>query len=476
MVCEAQRVCAVSDAARAAGIQLGMRRNTVLLLCAEAQLKERDWVREQAGLQQLALTLLQYSPKVCLSPEYAHIVLVEVAASLRLFAGLQRLYQRIKSDVRGLGFSAHVGIAPNANAACLFALAQKKGRARRTLHLCLRPQRLAQHLDTLALKLLPSAAAYLTWFAGIACRSLGELRALPRAGLQRRCGKALVHALDLAYGETCALHHYVSVADEFDLRCELPDRFDKADAIFYFARSLLLQLCGWLSQKQLAVQHFSLSLEHERGRQALPATVMHIHLAQASWQEAHLSRLLKEHLAQLHLNAAVIALRLHAADLQAMQPMSTSLFPEPSGSAEDQTRLIELLVARLGAAQVLQAAPQADHRPEVANHWISVLEKHRITADCSATQSPRPMWLLAQAIALPVHQHRPFYGSALQLLSSAERIEAGWWQAQLVTRDYFIAQNQQHSRYWIYRERIGHSQASQSSQNEEVWYLHGVFG
>ena len=178
----------------------------------------------------------------------------------------------------------------------------------------------------------------------------------------------------------------------------------------------------------------------------------------------------------------MIVLRLHAIQVEPMQAPSASLFPEPAGSKEEQHRLLELLVARLGADNVLQAAPQTDHRPEVANAWISVMsdvaQKRKLFAHSNLPQSidnpvDRPAWLLAQAIPLVVRQHRPCYGSALKLMSPAERIEAGWWNGQLVTRDYFVAENAEHVRCWIYRERI--SPANQNDADAS-WYLHGLFG
>ncbi len=38
-----------------------------------------------------------------------------------------------------------------------------------------------------------------------------------------------------------------------------------------------------------------------------------------------------------------------------------------------------------------------------------------------------------------MRQHRPFYGSPLRMVSPGERIEAGWFDGELVTRDYFVA-------------------------------------
>jgi protein ImuB len=53
------------------------------------------------------------------------------------------------------------------------------------------------------------------------------------------------------------------------------------------------------------------------------------------------------------------------------------------------------------------------------------------------------------------------------LASRAERIEAGWFDGQPVSRDYHVAQTRDHRWLWVYRERRG-AQAQ--------WFLHGVFG
>lgn len=494
VVCEQQRIYALSDALRTYGLLPGMRQNSIALLCEQAVIKQRDLELEKKLRQQVAVSLLQYSPQVCFCAEHADIIQIEVAASLRLFGGIRRLYRRIRQDLCHMGLSAQIGIARNASAASL--LAQKntqipvysssqkssieasaksasKQKRSRQLQLCLSNRHLARHLDVLPCYLLPSALPYLDWLQGIACTDFRTLRHLPRAGLQRRCGKALLNALDIAYGEQVALHQWLTVPDRFHARCELPDRIDKTETIFHFTRGLVLQLCGWLNQQQKAIKQFSLIIEHERGRQALAPSLLMISLAQACWQEEHITRLLKEKLAQWQLSSAAIAIRLEVNQIEARQAFSTSLFPDQISQSESESRLLELLIARLGAEQVLQAAPCADHRPEVANRWVSVLEKSASKVQISVFNNPRPSWLLKVPIALSVRQHSPYYGSRLKLLSAAERIEAGWWNGQLVTRDYFVAECSNYYRYWIYRERIGQEKLM---QEDEAWFLHGVFG
>jgi protein ImuB len=44
-------------------------------------------------------------------------------------------------------------------------------------------------------------------------------------------------------------------------------------------------------------------------------------------------------------------------------------------------------------------------------------------------------------------QHRPFYGSPLRIVSPGERVEGGWWAGELVTRDYFVAEDDDRTCY-----------------------------
>jgi protein ImuB len=480
VVLEQERVLALSGAARAAGVQRGMRRGGVLMLLPEARLHERDPAREAEALDAVALAMLQYTPQVALAEEAT--LLMDIGASLRLFGGIRALCARVRADLRALGFTAAVSCAPTARAAWLLArhggLRQGQGgtHGKRVPGRSLRMASLERRLDRLPVALLPPARLYASWFEGLGCERLGELRRLPRPGLQRRCGRELLDMLDAAYGLCPELFEWVAPPESFRARLELFDRIEQAELLLAGARHLVLQLVGWLVARQFAVERITLLMEHERGRVAMPPTLLEIALAEPTWRDEHLLRLLRERLAKQELPAPVIGLALEALQVRAMAPPTESLFPEPGGTEEDRMRMLELLVARLGPENVLQALPQADYRPEVANEWVPVQQKVRPSERAArlppdVASLPRPSWLLAKPIALLMRNHRPFYGSPLKVASAPERIEAGWW-SETQTRDYFIAEGQDHTLYWIYRERI----VGAGVDAEPRWYLHGLFG
>ncbi len=79
---------------------------------------------------------------------------------------------------------------------------------------------------------------------------------------------------------------------------------------------------------------------------------------------------------------------------------------------------------------------------------------------------PRPLWLLRAPQPLRERNNRPWLNSALNMVAGPERIETGWWDSNLVQRDYFVAEDDAHTLYWIYRER----------QAAGGWFVHGRFG
>lgn len=463
-VLQAGQVLVASPLALALGVRAGMRQGGVAAIAPDTCLLERDLLKEDLALGAIAMALLQYTPEVALADDFS--ILMDVSASLRLFGGPLALCQRVRASLAALGVHARLGAAPTAKGAWLLARhGRRKGVLLRRRLLSL--PTLAQRLDALPYHLLPTAAPHAAWLDGIGAHNLGALRRLPRQGLLRRTSKQLLGELDCAYGELSELFDWIKVPSTFAAQVETMERIEQAEALLHGATSLIVQMTGWLVARQLAVTMFTLSLQHERGRCAVAPTTLDIVLAEPAWHDAHLLRLLKERLAKLTLTAPVIGLRLEARQLQPMQPPTDSLFPEPGGKPEDFHRLLELLAARLGPDNVLAPASRPDHRPEVCNAWLPATNKPVRKSDDEETVA-RPFWLLPKPIALLMRQERPFYGSPLRLIAGPERIEAGWWNDQMAARDYYVAQGNDASCYWIYLERS-------HSAEQRRWFLHGLY-
>ena len=454
---------AIADAvAREAGIVIGMKRGGVLTFAPDALVYDREPAREQDVVREVALALMRFSPMVAVCEE--ETVVIDVSASLRLFGGILRICHQMRRGRRRGGRDRAHERGPDRSGGVDAGQGVDQSSRRRVLKM----RSLERALDALPYLVVPEVRPFADWFAGLGCRVLEDIRRLPRAGLKKRCSVDLLDSLDRAYGLSPELYEWLDVPPTFSARVELPDRVEHAEAILFSARRLVVQLCGWLSAQQLALTHASVTLEHERGREAIEPTTIDLALAEPTWHEEHLVRLLKERLGRVELQAAVIAVRLSATKVQAAEPPTDTLFPDPGGSAEDHNRLLELLVARLGPENVLRPAPTSDHRPEYANRWVSVQDER--SRKRRPPNYPVRRGSSKRPLRLMVKNHRPFYGSSLKLVSTGERIEAGWFDGDLTARDYFVAEAADKSCYWIYRERP-------SATSDEVrWFLHGLFG
>jgi protein ImuB len=506
------RVWQASEAAQAAGVQPGMRRGGVLALLPQARFRDRDEAAETLALEALALALLRFGPDVAMASP--HCVLIDAAPSLRLFGGLASLCAQVLESAEALGHRASLGVAATAGAAALLAHARgampgdtvshasshyplsAAMQARASDHRALAgiaasmaitttvsvpmlppsSATLPQQLDPLPVVLLPEAQPWLDWLAQIGCATLGELRALPAAGVRRRCGAALPGALARIYGEAPEALDWYRAPPHFEAVLPLPSLTHDIEVLLFGLRRLLAQLTGWLGAGQLAARALTLVLEHEPlGRHTLAPTRFDIRLAEASAAPAHLLSLCKERLARSPLVAPVLTLRLDVTHTAAHELRSGSLLPEPGRARQDFVQLMERVAARVGDEHVRQLRVREDHRPEQA--FVSV--PYGATGSTppegqganarTAGLPPRPAWLLDAPQRLNVQDERPWRQGPLQLMSGPERIEAGWWEPGTVTRDYFIAADTTGALLWVFRERPVNGVNA-------AWYLHGLFG
>ena len=487
VVTHKKRVGWCNPAALEAGIRLGMSEANAWSMAANLLVRPRNPLQEQQALQEAALWTLHFTPHVSLAPSLQGWgLLAEVAPSLRLFDGLQKLQARLAHGIAELGLQACWATAPTATGAWLMAQAAPLRSLEAVLDMqsALSMTQASTLLDALPLHVLDSAQVHLATLTGIGCATLGHLRRLPRAGLARRFGKALLTEIDRAYGNEVQVHRWYKAPETIDLKLELPARVDSTDALLFAARRLLLQLTGWLTARHAAVAGITLWLHHEplhrRGEgntaRSTPVTIL---LAAPSRDADHLGLLLRERLAHVTLVAPVVEIALVADQIATQATPNTELFPTLANDTENIGRLVERLQSRLGPAAVCQLATSADHRPERSHASPALLQRRTAIrrpaisipagAEARAGTLGRPGWLLTQPLALLTRQHKPFYQSPLTLLAGPERIESGWWDDALALRDYFIAENDRHVLLWIFRLR------PDVQEREADWFLHGFF-
>ena len=485
-----QRVSQIDAVAAARGIRVGMKRATALALAADLLPGTADAARDAAALQALAHAALAFTPAVVLEDEAT--VLLEVQGCLRLFGGLAALARRLRAAIEALApHCLQLAAAPTPLGAALLARWAPVGRGD-LLHgpHATQAAALERLLDDAPLSLLGSAGAHAQALQGMGLQRLGELRALPRAGLARRFGPGLLAELDRAFGRCADPRRWLEPPVQFESRVELFTCAESAEQVLAGASVLLARLIAWARARHGRIGGFTLSMRHEpRHGACLPATALDIELAEPALDPQHLQSLLRERLARVQLAAPTLELELHCRHLAAGAAPSAELFPTGQAERQGLLRLLERLRARLGDECMQCLEPLADHRPERSGRGVPALDAARLRAPvmpaAHATARQRPAWLLPAPQPLATRGALPLLdGHVVQLVAGPERIEAGWWDGGLVARDYFVGQAADGSLVWLWRARLpdaagAHDTAgvpdALDTPGAAQWFLQGRF-
>jgi len=414
----------------------------------------------------LAVWALQFTPRVA---QKDRTVWLEVEQSLRLFGGEDQVHQLVEAGASALGVSA-LAWAPTS----LAALACARQGIRDGF-----AGPLAKVLDPLPYECVDAVNAHGATLARLGCRTLADVRKLPRGGISRRFDSQLLLALDQAYGLRPEGYPWVTLPETFTARLELPGRVDTAPALMFGARRLLLQMGGWLAARHCGVTAFTLHWCHDvmRARDAGDGGEITVRTAQPTQNVDHLCRLLTANLARVQLLAPASDLVLSATEVTPVMEDSLSLLPDARAAGEAVALVLERIEARLGKKRVLRPVLTEDLRLEWMNRWQPMSAK-RPTMKVRQVPGPQPTWMLRTPLRLDVKDERPFYQGPLQLLLGPERVEGGWWhrvkdaeggQRSLnVARDYWVALSQHAGALWIFQQRLPKDETAS-------WYLHGLF-
>lgn len=425
----------------------------------------------QGQLQAIGWWALQFTPRVTLRDE---AVLLEIAASQRLFGGEQALRERVRQHALQMG-CASVACAPNASAALALARCRSSDGFSRPLQ---------QLLDPLPLHVLTAVGLQSSTLAKLGCRTLGDVRGLPRGGLGRRFGSELLLALDRAYGLVPDAHEWLELPEVFDVEIQLPGRVEVAEGLMFAARRLLTQMAGWLAARHAGVRSFTLRwiYDFHRGRDVPDFDELTIRTAATTRRIDHFARLLGEHLAKTRLGAPVSSIRLRAVDVESLEETSGSLLPDPARDAESTQQLIERLAARLGRDQVVRPVLRPDYRPEHVQTLQPATEPVPRGEPPVLQDLPQPTWLLERPLRLAVRSERPLYQGPLTTVSGPHRVEAGWWdragaghEGALARRDYYVMWSEHAGLLWVYRDHLGVAAAADGAL-ASPWFLQGIFG
>jgi protein ImuB len=463
-------VLAADEAARLAGLRVGMPATKAQVLVPGVTIADADPQGDAEALERLAFWALRYSPVAAADPPDG--IVIDVAGACHLIGGEEALLLDLRRRIEQAGLSVRVALADTWGAAHAVA---RFGRAPIAM---VKPDQSQDAIASLPLGCLRLDPNIVSSLMALGFGTVADLLAQPRAPLVLRFGRELGRRLDQAVGSAVEPIDPVRPVDLVEVRRSFAEPIGSADTIKRYIAKLAGKLCPVLEERGLGARRLDLICHRVDSRfQAVRAgTAMPVR------DPERIARLLGDKVESIDPGFGIEIMALAATQVEpfgAVQQRSSLIDDTPP----DVSDLIDLLANRIGEDQIYRACPVPSDVPE-----RSVARVPALSPDTDAswtTPWPRPARLLSrpeqiETIALlPDHPPVSFTWRGVRRrvrhADGPERVFGEWWKrdAELAAvRDYFRVEDETGERFWIYRAGDGEDSATGSQR----WFLHGIFG
>jgi protein ImuB len=332
---------------------------------------------------------------------------------------------------------------------------------------------------------LPVGALRIDWdteagLRRLGLKTIGQVRALPRAQLARRFGQRLLLRLDQAAGELEEALPYRRPPAPFFERLAFFEPIAAPEDLARAAGDVLEKLCAALEARGMGARRFTVAFHRVDG-QPLPLTAG---TALAGRDPRRLARLFAPKLETVDPGFGLEAV---TAEADRVEPLALRQTPL-AGAADDEAQagaadLVDRLKARLGEDAVWRA--------EVRESWVP--ERTVAHAQPFAPRSgkqwdparPRPLRLFErpepiEAMA-PVPDDPPLQFRwrgrlcKVRAAEGPERIAEEWWRRPIEAagparvRDYYRVEDAEGRRFWLFRAGL------YEPGTPSRWFVHGLF-
>jgi protein ImuB len=428
-------------------------------------------------------------------------LLLDVTGLDRLFGGEEALAERVRGAFARGGFVVRAALGDTVGAAwarahfggrppCLVSATADTGGTP------VAPTR-NEDLEGLPIEALRLSGDDARVLLELGVERIGQLAALPRAGLATRLGPGVLTRLDQALGrqnEVIVAHRPPPVV-QADWPFEHP--VDRREPLLAALEELIGRVVAELAGRRHGVTRLECLLYPMTG----DVTRLSVGLFRPSGAARHLLELVLLRLERTPLPAEVAALRVEVAAAAPLECQQRKLaFGDEAGweqgtideaeAARQRAALLDRLVSRLGREGVLRARPRAYVQPECAwqgEPWPVASggqprgrkkRASRQAAPDAAAIAPTFLWrptrLPDRPTPIEVVSVAPD-GPPIMFCAAGqrrqvrrawgpERIETGWWRRRSAGRDYYRVADDHGGWFWLYRRL-----------NDGRWFWHGTF-
>lgn len=249
-----QKVFALNEVARAAGIAIGMTK-VQLEACSDVVLRVRSLLQEETAHAALLDCAQSFSPRV--EETAPNTVLIDLCGMESIFGPLPRIAREIARRTADLGIEANVAIAANPETAALAA----RGFSGVTL---IAAGKESEQLGSLPIETLFTGSSddeiHFETLERWGIRNLRTLAALPQIALSERMGQAGIRLQQLANGNLSRTLVPIETPLIFEEAIELEYPVVLLEPLAFLLSRMLEQLCARLGARALSTQELTLRL------------------------------------------------------------------------------------------------------------------------------------------------------------------------------------------------------------------------
>lgn len=472
-------ILAVNRAAEAEGVTAGMRLADARARIGFLQVRTHDPAADAEALAKLALWATRYTPSAAPFAEDigADGVFLDITGAAHLLGGEAALLEDLGQRLAAFGLDARLACAATPGTAWAAA------RFIRQTSPIVASGAEAETLAPLPVEALRLDAETALTLRRLGLKRIGALMHHQRAPLAARFEKLLLRRLDQALGRSTEPLPFLAPPPVYRARRTLMEPIFTADAIVALTRTLMQEIADDLERDAKGARTLELSLYRVDGR----VTGLALSLASPVRSPDHIARVVSLRLDRIAEEVdAGFGFETLVLAVTGAEPMDTAQETLSAGVARPAeparlAALIDTLRHRLGAESVRRLEPRARHIPEMSERAAPA------APDASQWPAPRgnkrPLLMLPQpepaddviALVPDGPPQRLRWRGRLHAITHAEgpeRFAPEWWHAkpEVLSRDYYLAEDSFGRRLWLYREGIPGRETVSSR-----WFVQGLF-
>jgi protein ImuB len=480
----ALQIYALDDTAARLGLEVGLPLANARAVCPDIQVFDADEAADAQALNAIADWCDRFTPLVAL--DCPHGLLLDITGCAHLFGGEAKLMQMVCNALTRQGFAVSAAIAGTSVCA-------------RTMNRYVHGRIVGDGEEADNVKPLPV-------FALGADSAI--TRGLRRAGLKtiRDVASRARHEITARFGAdfTALLEQALGQGDApINPRKPLPDyivekRFAEpvlTDGVIATTLSRLAQMLVATMEKQ---GKGARRLEASFFRTDGAVRAIAVDTGQPITRAAMIDRLFRERLDALSdpldPGFGFDLVRLSASRTEIVVQQQRDLDANVHDN-DELAALIDRIAARIGGRRVVVHLPQDTHIPERAG--LAAPAQHHLAAaaiaawpDRAEGEPPlRPLRLFERPEVIKVIAQVPDGPPArfqwrrathtVMRVEGPERVAMEWWRPQgtMLTRDYFRVEDEEGSRFWLYRDGLYDREIERQEGRviQPNWFMHGLF-